>query len=535
MKEPPPDFKLLWKQHQPVIISLTLLSVFYLLIRLPNLTLLPIFADEAIYIRWAQVMRAEPTLRFLPLTDGKQPLFMWLMIPFLKLISDPLIAGRLLSVLAGLGSLLGMFFLTHQLTKSQKHALIAAFLYAIIPYTFFFDRMALVDSLLTMFGIWALFFALRLIKHPQLDYSFLTGGAIGAAWLTKSPAVFYLGLLPVTILNSPLPLKKTKKSSRKKSSFLSPQRWYLIRLTFYWLITAVLALTIYNLLRLGPEFHQIAARNQDYLYPLNEILTNPSGYLIPHLVDTFEFFWKLLTPSIFLFTLIGIYLMTRNQLRASLFLLVWIFVPLLFQAQFARNLTARYFLYLIPPILIFASQGIFWALNLTKSPLWKGIIVIATVIPSQLFTWQLLTNPELAPLPRIERSGYLEEWTAGTGLRAVAQYLEQESHAQTIVVGTEGSFGTMPDGLQIYFDRNPRVTILGQTHHLTSVSDQLYQSLPQNKVYLLANDTRLGIDHPEAWGLQLIKQFPKAVRPNGTQEHLLLFELTHDPRQPSNP
>ena len=72
-----------------------------LLLRVINLTILPVFADEAIYIRWAQVMRAESTLRFLPLSDGKQPLFMWVVIPFLKLFSDPLVAGRLVSVFTG--------------------------------------------------------------------------------------------------------------------------------------------------------------------------------------------------------------------------------------------------------------------------------------------------------------------------------------------------------------------------------------------------------------------------------------------------
>ena len=75
-----------------------MLAACYFALRLPNLTLQPIFADEAIYIRWAQVMRAEPTLRFLSLSDGKTPLFMWAMIPFLKVFSDPLFAGRFLSV-----------------------------------------------------------------------------------------------------------------------------------------------------------------------------------------------------------------------------------------------------------------------------------------------------------------------------------------------------------------------------------------------------------------------------------------------------
>src|SRR3989339_2107589 len=94
-------------------------AIFFTL-RLYHLDLLPIFADEAIYIHWAQVMRAESTLRFLPLSDGKPPLFMWTMIPFFKIISDPLVAGRLVSVFSGLGTMSGVGFLTWLLFKSKK-------------------------------------------------------------------------------------------------------------------------------------------------------------------------------------------------------------------------------------------------------------------------------------------------------------------------------------------------------------------------------------------------------------------------------
>src|SRR5258708_26682453 len=83
--------------------------ILYLLLRLPSLTYQPIFADEAIYIRWAQIAKAEPSLRFISLQDGKTPLYMWLMAPFLILIPDPLFAGRFLSVVSGLFTLLGVY------------------------------------------------------------------------------------------------------------------------------------------------------------------------------------------------------------------------------------------------------------------------------------------------------------------------------------------------------------------------------------------------------------------------------------------
>src|SRR3990167_11134103 len=136
--------RFIFKYKWGIVVGLAIIALFFLL-RLPNLTLQPIFADEAIYIRWAQVMRAEPTLRFLPLSDGKTPLFMWAMIPFLKFFHDPLFAGRLLSVASGFFTLLGVFFLAKKVFNIRT-AFWASLLYAVTPYSVFFDRMALVDS-----------------------------------------------------------------------------------------------------------------------------------------------------------------------------------------------------------------------------------------------------------------------------------------------------------------------------------------------------------------------------------------------------
>ena len=57
------------------MIALTAILLVAAFLRTYNLLALPIFADEAIYVRWAQVMRAETTLRFLPLSDGKIAVF----------------------------------------------------------------------------------------------------------------------------------------------------------------------------------------------------------------------------------------------------------------------------------------------------------------------------------------------------------------------------------------------------------------------------------------------------------------------------
>ncbi len=145
------------KENWVYLIGFIAITAIYLF-RLVNLTIIPVFADEAIYIRWAQVMKSVETLRFLPLSDGKEPLFMWAIIPLFKFVTDPLTAGRLVSVISGFGSLIGLFTLSYLVFNNKKAALFTSLIYVISPFTFFFDRLSLVDSMLSMFGIWTFIF-----------------------------------------------------------------------------------------------------------------------------------------------------------------------------------------------------------------------------------------------------------------------------------------------------------------------------------------------------------------------------------------
>jgi hypothetical protein len=83
--------------------------------RLYNLDLIPVFADEAIYIRWAQLLAYDWRHLFVPLTDGKTPLFMWLLAPLLRLGFDPLLTGRVLSAVSGLLGVVGIYKLSQKL------------------------------------------------------------------------------------------------------------------------------------------------------------------------------------------------------------------------------------------------------------------------------------------------------------------------------------------------------------------------------------------------------------------------------------
>src|SRR5258708_7677090 len=250
----------LLRVHKKELLVLLVISVVYFAVRLPNLTLQPVFADEAIYIRWAQLIRVDPGLRFIPLSDGKTPLFMWLMTPFLKIFADPLFAGRFLSVLSGFMILLGVVFLAGRFFN-KRVAVMAALLIATTPFFVFFNRMALVDSMLAAFTIWALYIALCLIKFPRIDLAMLLGYLYGGAMLTKTPALFNILTLPATLITFNFSL-----GNRPKRIF---------NLIGLWVFALTITFVMYNILRLGQGFSNLGSRNQDYVLSISRILERP--------------------------------------------------------------------------------------------------------------------------------------------------------------------------------------------------------------------------------------------------------------------
>lgn len=496
--------KLLVK-HKVELFILVILVACYFLLRLPNLTLQPIFADEAIYIRWAQVMRAEPTLRFISLQDGKTPLFMWSMIPTFKIFEDPLFAGRFLSVTSGLFTLLGVYFLSKKIFNKQT-AFWASLLYVITPYVVFFDRMALVDAMLSAFSIWIIYFAIWLSKTLKLDIAMILGYLLGGAILTKTSGMVNFLLLPVSILGF-----NSEKNKRK--SFL--------RLALLWGVAIIIGLIMYNLLRLGSEFHQLSSRNQDYIFSPLELIGRPLDPFIPHLRDIFDWFPKLLTWPILFCGAVGLFYILTNFHKLGLVLLLWGLIPLILDMAFLKTFTARYLLPTIPTLLIISGYGIYHILPrfVSHKPL-SFILMLLVVLPLPLyFNYLLLTDPQKAPLPLEERSGYFEAWTAGYGFSEIAQFLKEKKKEGKVVVGTEGFFGTLPNGLQIYLDKDD-IAIIGS--HAT-ISAQIRNAAKDNLTFFVGNKNRVS---GSVNNVVLVKEYPKA-KPleNLDQDAIVLYQV----------
>jgi 4-amino-4-deoxy-L-arabinose transferase-like glycosyltransferase len=488
------------------LILLILIIVLYFVLRLPNLTLQPVFADEAIYVRWAQVMKAEATLRYLPLSDGKTPLYMWMLMPIFKIVADPLLAGRLLSVFAGFFTVLGVYFLS-SLIFNRRAGLFSAFLIAVTPYILFLDRLALVDSMLSAITIWTIYLAILTAKYLRIDLAMVTGYLLGAGIITKTPGMFSMIMLPSTFISF-----MTVHSYKKKT-------WQLIGL---WAISLVIGLVIYNSLRLGPGFNNLNSRNGDYIFSPTRLLETPFNPFIPHVLDLADWSLRLIGIPAVLALFAGIYVIIKKKNKYGLNLLVWSIFPMLGLMALLQTFTTRYLLFLIPPLVCVMGYGIDAVVSTLKQnkKLFLGVVLVILSSWPLYFNFLLLTNPEKAPLPVSERTGFFEDWTSGYGLYEIAQMVNEESKTGPVVIGTQGTFGTLPDGIQIYFDKNPNVVVIGTNGDLT---EQLVTTAVNTKTYFIADKSRFHDDqNPQ---LKLIREYPKAIKVDGSRNATLLFQV----------
>ncbi len=476
-----------------VILAGVFLVILYFATRLINLTILPIFTDEAIYIRWSQIALQDQSQRFISLSDGKQPLFVWLNMLTLKLPLDPLVAGRLISVAAGFVSLVGITFLSWRLF-GRKAGFITGLLYILSPFFLFYDRLALYDSLTNAFMIWTLLLEILLVQTLRLDTALLLGFAIGGGLLTKSSAQFAIYLLPASLL------------------LFNWRQKYLFRRLFQWLGLALIAVFIaylfQNLIRLSPAQHMVAIKNKVFIVPFSEFFMTDAwarfrgnmGGLTNWFTAYFTWPWLLgLIPSLFW----GL----KKFWRQTLLLLGWFIGPYLALAAFGLILYPRFILFMTFPLLVILALGISH---------WLGQLEIRSIIGNLLlsayaiyFSLQLLINPISAPLPGADRSQFITDWPAGYGITEVVTFLREEANTKKIFVATEGTFGLTPYALEIYLQGNPNLTIQGFwpiNDHPEQIFDQLTRF---DAVYILFKDSQSPPDRFPDRHLELVNQYRK--------------------------
>ena len=489
---------------QPVV-WLIILSCFYVISRLINLTALPMFTDEAIYIRWAQIGGRDASWRFISLTDGKQPLFTWAMMVSLRLFQDPLFAGRLVSVISGLLSLIGMYVLGHEIFRSRRIGVISSILYLISPFALFYDRLALYDSLVSTFFIWNLYLGILLVRKIQLDIALIFGLMLGIGMLNKTSAFLSLYLIPFTLL---LFDWKAKQFGLRLLRFLG-----LVG------ISALLSQLVYSILRLSPYFYIIAQKDMIFVYPFSLWITHPFEFFFGNIRGMFNWLIGYMTWPVFLSTLASMCIFRKN-VREKALLMLWWFLPFAALALFGRVLYPRFILFMTMPLLVLSAWMLGELFGRIKNTRIGFLCIGLICLVSMYISFGIIVDIKNAHIPRSERGQYIDDWPSGWGVSEIVKFFQNESAKGNISVYTEGTFGLLPYAFEIYLGDNKNIDIHGIWPLPTQMPTDMMQRAAEHPAYFVMYQSQAV---PFQWPLKLLYGYQKGLNKNSTMR---LYKIT---------
>lgn len=569
-------------KHRLLIVGAVMLAIVYWATRLTNLTALPIFTDEAIYIRWAQIGGRDASWRFISLTDGKQPLFVWGMMVTLRIFSDPLFAGRIVSVVSGFFSMIGIAFLSWELFRSKRLSFIASFLYLITPFTLMYDRMALMDSTLALFTTWSLYLMVLLVRTLRLDVALLLGLSLGAGVLTKTSGFLSIYLMPLLFALFDF----TKKGWNMR----------LVRLMGLMSLAVIFSQIYYSVLRLSPWFHMIHQKDGTFIYSVAELtvgesLATPRGisllfrFFIGNMRGIFDWVVRYLTPPVAVISLTALFLSSKRLQKSNVLyiclcivlifglfvkviltypyivnalysvmgrkymLFPWVFdgmfaaiiiagglvslfnlkwkklvllcffiIPAVGLALFGKVLYPRFVLFMTMPLLVLAAWSIDWYITHVRSAVGRYVFALLLVALPLYTDAKILMSIVTAPLPRSDSEQYVNDWPAGWGIRETVDFLLREADVSPVVVYTDGTFGLLPYGLEIYLVDHPRITIKGVYPTPDTYTDDMVADMSRVRTYYVSNQRQT---IPAAWNAHEIASYKKGTK----NVYLRVYEL----------
>ncbi len=506
------------KAH-PVAIGLSLIFALYFITRLAGLKGVPYFCDEGVYIRWAQQALFEH--RWLGcLIDGKPPLHIWAIMPFLKIFDDPLVAGRVSSVFAGAFTTAGIFLLGREL-KDSRFGLLSAFFYVICPYALWKDRLALAESLLLTFTVFAVFFTVKAVKSENYLYLAGTGVSTYLALMTKGTAFYLFLILPFAyVLSSP--------SNREETRAHPLLRWAVAIG-----VCLVAAYGAYSLLRIKLDFGLLVDVSSTRTLTFSRIITDPFAFFPGNADSILRNSFNLMTPVLFITCFAGLLAGLIRKWRPAILLALWFLVVWLVVGVTSLHPYPRFYLGMLPPLLLGASYAVTELAGRAREHGRKNedraavliaacviVLLAAITVPAGIKTARVITNPAGAGLPDMIKSQYIDNWSAGWGLDQTVKYLERRAVKQKITVAADDGF--FPGfALATYFFDNPNIDYSVYNKD-AGLPPELLLAAKERPTYLVLNDyTVLPDDLPAA----LVKKFKK---PEG--KYLFLVRLRSDSR-----
>jgi hypothetical protein len=480
----------------------------FLASRLLNLTILPIFTDEAIHISYAQEVLAGHI--FYSISKLGRALQIWSVAVLLPLAGNALWVSRAASVAYGLAGVLACYAAGTSLYGQRRVGAVAAILYTLSPFMLFHERMALADGPLSTIGLLVLLASLLLLRGGRWRQAFCLGLALGLGMLTKLSAIlFWLTPLLTFILVA--------------GDFQVKPPWKRLSLAFglcLVLMTPLLLFAGWNL------SYQIDSKSI-YDRPLSAM----PGIWLANTMQMVGWLWQYWTAPIFILALIAFTLTAIRRDRRGLLLSILCLGPIAFfvLSSQTEKWFSRYVVFSTPPMLILVAQLFVeasekldtWVKSRPGPWQWSRDLILALTLlafslPAIQFDYWLLVDPVQAPFASDDREQYVEGWPAGYGLAETAAWLREQAalHRHILVVRGDGS-GPVNQGLAIYLKGDERIALEALDLRKGSSWRELEQWIREEPTFLVLNPPQekvLAVHLDSYPSARLLATFP---RPGG--------------------
>lgn len=424
------------KKNKLLILVISL----YFLICLPYLTKLPIFNDEAIYLDWGfREINFEDNLYY-SLYDGKTPLLMWIFAIFGKIFSDPLFAGRLVSVIFGFLTLIGIYKIAYKIWD-EKIALLSSLIYSITPIFVFFNRQALMESAVSTIGIWTFYFIQNSIKEKSGKNAIFAGITLGLGFLIKTSSVIFL-------LSSLIILLFSFRGNEEKGIVF--KKIGLVLASFF---------ASSFIIFINPMFWEFLPGNSRFVFTAGEILGFPIGAWLSNLYVNINISFFLLTPFIFLLAILGIYLLVSDKKQKGFILGLWFIACFFLEISLTRSTSQRYIVSFLPPLVMFSSVGLYFIKDKIKNKVFQYFLPFL-LLPSLVLSFVVTLNPlEYLTFfskitPYISYGEYVSGQPSGYGVPEAIDYIKTQSNGSKTMVGIALNTGNPESAIEVYFQKS---------------------------------------------------------------------------------
>lgn len=427
----------------------------FLVFRLLFILKLPIFNDEAIFIDWGARIVGGRTDLFYTLYDGTPPGLLVVFGLFGKLLGHPLLAGRIVSTIFGLLSLIGTYKLG-LLVFDRGKALLASIIYAITPLFVFFDRQALMESALFAVGLWAFYFFIKGIKEENTTPLFLSGLIIGLGFWIKVSALIYF-IVTIFFLATDLFLKKKKRETA------------ILRI-FYFTLPFVV---IFSFLMLQNGASIIFTRGNRYSLTLQELLRFPFNNWAKNTISFLRTIVFYLSPVNFVLLILSIRIFLKGKDKVQKIFLRYTFLIFLFLIFIARSLNSRYLMPALISVPLVAAYSLDVYFSKRKSFVYLSLgfmilqVVVFVISPFSYLSFfqKYLKDRELG--------GYIYGDTSGYGVNEAKAYIREKVSGPTLV-GARLDSGNPESAMMAYFGEGK------EKIYATYIDSRLFNGTPES-------------------------------------------------------